>query len=189
MNKFSISAVVISMAMLGAGCNRQEAVPANAAAPAATTMGTEIDDTVITTKVKSALLGNVETKGAAVKVETRKGMVQLSGFVDSQARAEGAMLVARAVEGVKGVENGMTIKDGKVTVGTQLDDGIVTAKVKTALLSDPGVKSADIAVVTRKGEVQLSGFVDNQGQIDRAINVARVVEGVQGVANEMSIKK
>ena len=74
-------------------------------------------------------------------------------------------------------------------MGNKLDDGIVTAKVKSALLSDPGVKSVDIAVVTRKGEVQLSGFVDNQAQIDRAIDVTRAVEGVQVVANEMSIKK
>ena len=46
-----------------------------------------------------------------------------------------------------------------------------------------------IAVVTRKGEVQLSGFVDNQTQIDQALVLARGVEGVQSVANEMSIKK
>jgi Putative phospholipid-binding domain. len=43
--------------------------------------------------------------------------------------------------------------------------------------------------VTRKGEVQLSGFVDNQAQINRAIDVARGVEGVQSINNEMSIKK
>jgi hyperosmotically inducible protein len=44
-------------------------------------------------------------------------------------------------------------------------------------------------VVTRKGEVQLSGFVDSQTQIDRAIAVTRAVEGVQNVVNQMSIKK
>ena len=47
----------------------------------------------------------------------------------------------------------------------------------------------DIAVVTRKGEVQLSGFVDNQMQIDHAIEVTRAVEGVQAVDNKMSVKK
>ena len=83
----------------------------------------------------------------------------------------------------------MTMKDGKVSVGNKIDDSIITTKVKSTLLSDPGVKSVDIAVVTRKGEVQLSGFVDNQAQIDRAIEVTRAVEGVQGVVNQMSIKK
>jgi hyperosmotically inducible protein len=57
------------------------------------------------------------------------------------------------------------------------------------LVADASVKSLDIAVVTRKGEVQLSGFVDNQGQIDRAVQVARAVEGVHGVSNQMSLKK
>jgi hyperosmotically inducible protein len=93
------------------------------------------------------------------------------------------------VEGVKGVENAMILKDGKATVGNTVDDGVVTAKVKSALLADPGVKSSDIAVVTRKGEVQLSGYVDSQVQINRAIDVTRAVEGVQRVGNEMSIKK
>ena len=181
--------LVLGMAIFVTGCNRQEAVPSNASAPPSTTVGTEIDDTVVTTKVKSALLGDQDIRGFDIKVETRKGIVLLSGFVDSQARADRAILVVRGVEGVKGVENNMTIKDGKVTVGNKVDDSIVTTKVKSALLSDPSVKSVDIAVVTRKGEVQLSGFVDNQAQIDRAIEVTRAVEGVQSVVNEMSIKQ
>ena len=181
--------LVLGVAILVTGCNPREAVPPGASAPPATTVGTQIDDTVVTTKVKSALLGDQDVKGFDVKVETRKGMVQLSGFVDNQPQADRAISLARAVEGVSGVENGMTLKDGKVTVGNQVDGGIVTARVKSALLSDPGVRSIDIAVVTRKGEVQLSGFVDNQAQIERAVDVTRAVEGVQGVVNEMSIKK
>lgn len=177
------------MAILVTGCDRQEAVAANISVPPPTTVGTEIDDTVVTAKVKSALLGDQDTKGFEFKVETRKGKVLLSGFIDSQALADRANSVTRAVEGVKGVENGMTIKDGKATVGNKVDDGIVTAKVKSALLSDPNVKSFDIAVVTRMGEVQLSGFIDNKAQADRAIDVTRKVEGVQGIANKMSIKK
>lgn len=182
-------ALSASMAVLVTGCNRQEAVPPNASAPPSTTVGTEIDDTVVTTKVKSALLGDQDIKRFDIKVETRKGIVLLSGFVDNPAQAALAVSVVRGVEGVKGVENGMTIKDGNVTVGNKLDDSIVTTKVKSALVSDASVKSVDIAVVTRKGVVQLSGFVDNQAQIDRAIEVTRAVEGVQDVVNEMSIKK
>lgn len=75
------------------------------------------------------------------------------------------------------------------TVGTKIDDSVVTTRVKSALLSDPSTKSFDISVETRKGEVQLSGFVDNQAKIDRAIEVARNVEGVQSVTNKMSVKQ
>lgn len=182
-------ALAAGVAIFATGCDRQQAVPANSTTPPSTTVGTEIDDTVVTTKVKSALLGDQEVKGFEFKVETRKGKVQLSGFVDNQALADRAISIARKVEGVKDVENGMTVKEGKVTVGNQVDDSVVTTKVKSALLGDPGVKGNDIAVVTRKGKVQLSGYVDNQAQIDRAIELSRTVEGVQDVVNEMSIKK
>jgi len=194
-------ALACAASILLAGCgNREEEARAPAAGtiapaagtgtpPAGTTVGTEIDDSVITARVKSALLADHDVKSFEIKVETRKGQVQLSGFVDTQARIDNAIALTRKVEGVKGVENGMTLKDGKATVGNAVDDGIVTAKVKSALLADPSVKSFDIAIATRKGEVQLSGFVDNQAQINRAIDIARGVEGVQSIGNEMSIKK
>ena len=180
------SALAAALSLLAAGCSRQDETPA---ASAKTTVGTEIDDTVVTTKVKSALLADADIKSFDLKVETRKGAVQLSGFVDSQAQIDRAIAATQAVEGVKSVENGITLKDGKATVGNTVDDGIITAKVKSALLADPNVKSFDIAVVTRKGDVQLSGFVDNQAQIDQAIELTRKVEGVANVGNEMSIKK
>ncbi|MDO9601157.1 MAG: BON domain-containing protein, partial [Rhodocyclaceae bacterium] len=85
--------------------------------------------------------------------------------------------------------NKMSLKGAATTVGNKIDDGIVTARVKAALLADANVKSLDIAVVTRNGEVQLSGFVDNQSQIEHVLAVARGIEGVSSVSNEMSLKK
>ncbi len=154
-----------------------------------TSVGTEIDDSVITAQVKSALIGDADIKSFDFKVETRKGEVQLSGFVDNQMQVDKAIAVARAVSGVKTIDNKMRMKGAPTTIGNKVDDGVITASVKTALLADASVKSFDIAVVTRKGEVQLSGFVDNQGQIDRAVEIARNVSGVSMVGNEMSIKK
>jgi len=75
------------------------------------------------------------------------------------------------------------------TVGTEIDDTVVTAKVKSALFADPDIKGVDLKVETRKGIVQLSGFVDSQAQIDRAIAVTQKVDGVSRVGNEMSIKQ
>ncbi len=77
----------------------------------------------------------------------------------------------------------------KTTMGTKIDDTVVTTRVKSALLADSSIKSFDITVETRKGEVQLSGFVDNQTQIDRAIEIAHSIAGVQKVTNKMSVKK
>lgn len=157
--------------------------------PPSTTVGTEIDDSVVTTRVKSALLADPDVKSFDFKVETRKGEVQLSGFVDNQSQIDRATTITRGVAGVSSIDNKLSLKGAATTVGNKVDDGIITTKVKTALLADANVKSFDITVVTRKDEVQLSGFVDNQSQMDRAIEVARGIEGVRNVRNEMSIKK
>jgi len=76
-----------------------------------------------------------------------------------------------------------------ITVGMQLDDAVLTASVKSALIADPSIKSFDFKVQTRKGEVQLSGFADNEGQIQRATDLARGVAGVKTVINNMELKK
>ena len=170
-----------------AGCNKPQDATGTPAPK--TTVGAEIDDTVVTTRVKAALLADAAVKSYGFKVDTSKGEVQLSGFVDNQAHIDRAVEVARAVPGVKSVENKVALKSADTTVGTKVDDGIVTARVKAAFVADAGVKSLDIAVATRKGEVQLSGFVANQGQIDHAVEVARGIEGVRTVSNQMSIRK
>lgn len=162
---------------------------ASPASAASATIGTEIDDSVVTTKVKSALLGDPDVKSIDFKVETRKGEVLLSGFAANQSQIDRAVAVTQAVPGVKSVDNKVSLKGAPTTVGNKVDDGIVTTQVKVALLGDASVKSFDIAVVTRKNEVQLSGFVDNQAQIDRAVEVARGIKGVSNVINDMKVKK
>jgi hyperosmotically inducible periplasmic protein len=69
-----------------------------------------------------------------------------------------------------------------------IDDTAITAKVKAALIRDPQVKAGDINVETFRGTVQLNGFVDNRGQIDRAIEVARSQPGVKSVVNNLQVK-
>jgi osmotically-inducible protein OsmY len=72
--------------------------------------GEYVDDTVITTKVKAAILADPVTKVMQVNVETFKGVVQLSGFVESQAVATRAVEVTRGVAGVNSVKNDMRIR-------------------------------------------------------------------------------
>ena len=74
------------------------------------------------------------------------------------------------------------------TVAVEVSDSAVTAKVMTALLSDDPVKRFDIAVVTTKGDVRLTGILDNQSQIDRAHSLARAVEGVHSIHDELTLK-
>jgi hyperosmotically inducible protein len=70
------------------------------------------DDTVITAKVKAALLADTEVKGLDIKVETNQGNVSLSGTVSSQAQIDNALRITRNIEGVKNVDNKMTVKAG-----------------------------------------------------------------------------
>lgn len=72
--------------------------------------------------------------------------------------------------------------------GEYVDDTVITTKVKSAIFSEPNLKSAEINVETFKGVVQLSGFVRSQADIDKAIAVARTVNGVKSVKNDMRVK-
>jgi osmotically-inducible protein OsmY len=72
--------------------------------------GEYVDDTVITSKVKAAILEEPGLKSAEIKVETFKGVVQLSGFVSSRASVNKAVEIARGVRGVKSVKDDMRVK-------------------------------------------------------------------------------
>jgi osmotically-inducible protein OsmY len=72
--------------------------------------GQYVDDSVITTKVKAAILGEPGLKVAEINVETFKGVVQLSGFVSSREDMDAAVKVARNVNGVTSVKNAMQLK-------------------------------------------------------------------------------
>lgn len=69
--------------------------------------------------------------------------------------------------------------------GEVIDDATITTKVKSALLAEKDVNSFDIKVKTFDGVVQLSGFVDSQWQIEKAVQVASGVRGVQKVTNDL----
>ncbi len=71
------------------------------------------------------------------------------------------------------------------TTGDRMDDTAITAKVKTALLREKGIRSSAIKVETFEGVVQLSGFVNSKWQINRAGEVANGVEGVRRVRNDL----
>lgn len=74
------------------------------------TPGQYLDDSLITTKVKTAIFNEPSLKSLQIEVETYKGVVQLSGFVDSSASVEKAGEVAGQVEGVKSVKNDLNVK-------------------------------------------------------------------------------
>lgn len=79
--------------------------------------------------------------------------------------------------------------NGRLMGGNFADDAWITAKVKTMLLKDDIVQGLSVNVETRKGSVQLSGWVDDEAQIAHAEQVARRIDGVRTVRNELQINK
>lgn len=73
-------------------------------------------------------------------------------------------------------------------IGEYVDDTVITAKVKSAILGDSALKVAEINVETFKGVVQLSGFVSSLSDINRATELARGINGVKSVKNDMRLK-
>ena len=74
------------------------------------------------------------------------------------------------------------------TVGEYVDDSVITTKVKTALFNEPSLSGFEVTVETYEGRVQLSGFVSSQEDINKAVEIARGVEGVRSVKNDMQLK-
>jgi osmotically-inducible protein OsmY len=72
--------------------------------------------------------------------------------------------------------------------GEYIDDSVITAKIKTQLASDVFLKSFQISVESRKGIVQLSGFVNSQAAVEKAGQIARGVKGVVSVRNDLIVK-
>jgi len=75
-----------------------------------TSTGEYVDDSVISTRAKTALLADDEVSGTEVQIETFKGVVQLSGFVDTQAQAQKAEQIVRNIDGVREVKNDIVVK-------------------------------------------------------------------------------
>jgi osmotically-inducible protein OsmY len=74
------------------------------------------------------------------------------------------------------------------STGQYIDDTAITTKVKTGIFNEPTLKSGQITVETYKSVVQLSGFVDSAASMDKAVAIARSVQGVSSVKNDMRLR-
>ena len=152
-------------------------------------VGNFMDDSAITAKVKAALVDHDNIKSTDISVKTDQKVVTLSGFVESQAQAEEAVKVAKGVEGVTSVSDKLHVRDAKEgSVKGYAGDTATTSEIKAKLLADDIVPSRHVKVETTDGVVQLSGTVDSQAQSDRAESIAKAVDGVKSVKNDLKTK-
>ena len=148
-----------------------------------------MDDSGITAKAKAALVDDDAIKSTDISVKTHSGVVTLSGFVTSQDQAEKAVAVVQKIEGVKSVSDKLHVRDSKSSsVKGYAGDAATTSEIKAKLLADDIVPSRNVKVETTDGVVQLSGPVATQAQSDRAESIAKAIEGVKSVKNDLTVK-
>lgn len=146
-----------------------------------------IDDSAIAATIKAGLFDNRHTSASRINVESRQGVVQLSGFARSEDEKAAAAKLAAGVSGVRQVLNDVTVAPA-TSLGTRLDDSLVTGRVKAALMDAADVKSLQINVETHDGVTQLAGFVASAAMKDKAARIAAGVPGVKRVENALVIR-
>jgi hyperosmotically inducible periplasmic protein len=142
-------------------------------------------DSAITSVVQESLEANDAVKAKQVEVQTREGVVYLTGVVDTEEARREAARVAWRTEGVDGVVNELTV--GERTVGSWVDDVMISSKVKSKLIANSEIKSGDIDVSSSQGVVTLIGRVSSQTIKSDAERIARATSGVKDVNNELLV--
>ena len=157
--------------------------------------GDMIDDSSITTAIKSKLLWSKHADGLSTNVDTKLGKVTLTGTADTTLARDFAGSIAMNTRGVAAVDNKLQIKPAKPTVadktkvvtkeaGRDISDSWITTKVKSTYLYSSSVDSSNIEVSTKGGVVSLSGKVGSSVERSLAIQLAENIRGVKSVQSQ-----
>lgn len=172
-------------------------------------------DPGVTTAVKSKLAADDTVKAYQIDVDTKDGVVTLTGTVPTAAARDRALELARGTDGVTRVEDRLTVNaagtideraeqqgrdaaskaeaagdraaDAAAGAGAAITDAGITAAVKTRLLADPDVAGLEIDVDTQEKVVTLTGTVATAAQKTEAGSIARDTTGVSRVVNNLKV--
>ncbi len=150
------------------------------------TLGHMVDDSMITGRVKARLLSDEFSSGLKIDVDTVEQVVTLTGVVKTDGERRMAGDIALATPGVRRVENLLTV--GSKSAGERLDDAVISSKINTRLMKEPGVRSLNIDVDVNQGHVTLTGIVTSPAERDRVLNIARTCPGTVSVRDNLTIK-
>jgi hyperosmotically inducible protein len=163
------------------------------------TLGKVISDSWITMKVHSLYVPEDALENSNIDVDTRSGVVTLSGTVPTEAGKKRAVEIARTAEGVKSV-NDTALRVAPETVGTTgqgaqaakrtgrtVNEGWIKSKIYAQFLTEDSLNDSDIDVDIANGMVTLNGTVRAQAGSTRAEAIAKATEGVKGVKNALKV--
>ena len=154
-------------------------------------------DAGVTASVKTKMAADPDVKAMRIEVDTKNGVVTLTGNVDSTVEKDQAIRIARETSGVRDVVDMITVRVAEDrgdapntdrTIGERLDDASITMKVKDQLREDPMVKARNIDVDTRDGVVFLTGTVSSNEEKKRAIELARNTPDVRDVQANLDVR-
>ncbi|MDM8538947.1 BON domain-containing protein [Desulfobacterales bacterium HSG17] len=181
--------IVLTMCLIFTGCGA--AVVGGAAyggykgATDERSIGSMMDDSILSTKVKSKMIGDEFVKARYIDVDVLNGVVYLIGVVKSASQKRMAADLARSVEGVRYVENQLVV--GKSTIGQSLNDTMLTSKIRAKLLQEPDIRSTNIDVDTNNNIVTLTGIVSTHNEKNRVLYVVQQVTGNRQIIDNLSV--
>ena len=164
-----------------------------------------VDDSVITATVKERFVKDKQVRARNIEVKTVNGVVELSGTAGSKQEASRAASIARKVKGVKSVKNDIQVSaKPTASVGEKMsdknrpattkrsdqpvDDSVITTKLKALFIEDKNVSFRTIEVKTVNGVVHLSGTAKSKQESDNAVSMARGIQGVKSVKNDIRVQ-
>ena len=148
-------------------------------------VGTIMDDSILSTKIKTKMIGDEFVKARNIDVDVLNGVVYLIGVVESSSQKRMAEGIARGVEGVRHVENQLLV--GKTTIGQAFEDTMLTSKIRAKLLQDPDIRSTNIDVDTNNNVITLTGIVKTDKERNRVLYVVQKVAGNRQIVNNLSV--
>ena len=146
------------------------------------------NDALITARVQSKYFVDDRVKGRRIDVDTRNGVVTLTGQVADEDERAQALLLARTAEGVARVEDHLTVAPPAVEQAAMaLNDATLTTTIQAKYFVDPVVKAGAIDVSAKDGVVVLHGTVANDATRKQAIAIAQNTEGVSQVIDRLTV--
>lgn len=145
-------------------------------------------DTWLKMKIQTALVFHSNVNASKTEVSVKNGVVTLKGKAHSQAQKELTTEYAKDVEGVKEVNNEMTMSNPEDTLGEKIDDASITAQVKMTLMMHKSTGVIRTSVTTNNGVVSVGGKARNEAEKDLVTKLTEDVQGVTGVINKMTIE-
>jgi len=153
----------------------------------------EKSDTWISMKVKGTLMYHRNVNAIKTEVSVKDGVVNLKGEASSQAQKELTSEYAKDIDGVKEVNNEMTIaadpEPAHQTMAEKIDDASVTAQVRMALLTHRSTRYVSTKIATKDGEVTLTGIAKNDAEKSLITKLVTDIQGVVSVKNQMTVEE